>query len=272
MFVIAQISDTHIKPEGRLAYDRVDTAAALATCVAAINRLDPKPDLVLATGDLVDAGRRDEYDRLRSLLAPLDMPVYLIPGNHDDRDAMRAVFPDHRYLGSEGFIQYAVENLPIRLLALDTLIPGKGGGELCDERLAWLDRTLSAAPERPTIVFLHHPPFRSHIPGMDQFGLAGTVGLNAVIRRHAQVERLLCGHLHRPIEVRFAGTIASTCPSPAHQINLDLRPEGLFGYILEPPGFQLHVHVEGHPLVTHTVPIGDWPGPYPFSFKRPQAS
>jgi 3',5'-cyclic AMP phosphodiesterase CpdA len=272
MLVIAQISDTHIKPEGRLAYDRVDTAAALATCVAAINRLDPKPDLVLATGDLVDAGRRDEYERLRALLDALDMPVYLIPGNHDDREAMRAVFPDHRYLGADGFIQYTLEDWPIRLVALDTLVPGKGGGELCDERLAWLDRTLGAAPAQPTIVFLHHPPFRTHIPGMDNFGLEGTEGLRRVIARHAQVERLLCGHLHRPIEARFAGTIASTCPSPAHQIHLDMRPGGLFGYILEPPGFQLHVFADGHPLVTHTVPIGDWPGPYPFNFKRPQAS
>ena len=272
MFIVAQISDTHIKPEGKLAYERVDTAAALATCVAAINKLDPRPDLVLATGDLVDAGRRDEYERLRALLAELAMPFYLIPGNHDDRDAMRAVFADHRYLGTGGFIQYTVENLPIRLVALDTLVPGKGGGELCAERLAWLDRTLAAAPQKPTIVMLHHPPFRTHIPGMDNFGLEGIAGLRQVVERNPQVERLLCGHLHRQIEARFAGTIASTCPSPAHQINLDFRPDGVFGYTLEPPGFQLHIFAEGEPLVTHTVPIGDWPGPYSFNFKRPQAN
>lgn len=272
MLIITQISDTHIKPEGKLAYERVDTAAALATCVAAINKLDPKPDLVLVTGDLVDAGRRDEYERLRTLLAPLDMPFYLIPGNHDERDALRVVFPDHRYLGTEGFIQYTVEDLPVRIVALDTLVPGKGGGELCAERLAWLDRTLAAAPGKPTIVMQHHPPFRTHIAGMDKFGLEGIAGLREVIQRHPQVERLICGHLHRPIEARFAGTIASTCPSPAHQVHLDMKPDGLFGFILEPPGFQLHVFAEGEPLVTHTVPIGDWPGPYPFAFKRPQAS
>lgn len=271
MFIVAQITDMHIKPEGKLAYDRVDTSAALAECVKAINALDPLPDVLLATGDLVDAGRPDEYARLRALLAPLKMPVYLIPGNHDDRARMRAAFPDHRYLGTEGFIQYTVEDGPVRLIGLDTLIPREPGGLLCGERLAWLDRTLAAEPSKPAIVFLHHPPFRTHIPGMDQFGLAGAEGLKAVVAKHPQVERVIGGHLHRPIETRFGGTIASTCPSPAHQINLDFRPEGVFGYILEPAAFQLHVWSEGESVVTHTVPLGDWPGPYSFNF-RPKAA
>lgn len=269
MLVVAQITDMHIKPEGRLAYERVDTAPALAACVAAILALDPRPDLVVATGDLVDAGRADEYVRLRELLAPLAMPVFLMTGNHDDRAALRAVFPDHRYLGRDGFVQYAVDDWPVRLVALDTLIPGQGGGALCDERLAWLDAELGRVPGRPTLVALHHPPFRTFIDGMDKFDLAGSDGLARVIARHPQVERLLCGHLHRPIQARFAGTLASTCPSPAHQVHLDLKPEGLFGFTLEPPGFQLHVFEAGTPLVTHTVPIGDWPGPYPFRFKKP---
>jgi 3',5'-cyclic-AMP phosphodiesterase len=111
--VIAQITDTHIRPEGVLAYGRVDTAPYLARAVQHLLGLTPRPDVVLATVDLVDAGSAAEYERLRALLAPLPMPVYLIPGNHDDRDALVAAFADHRYLPRGGrFIQYVVEDYP----------------------------------------------------------------------------------------------------------------------------------------------------------------
>src|SRR5574338_1404217 len=103
--LIAQISDLHIKPKGELAMERVDTAGHLVHAVAHIQALRPAPDLILATGDLVDAGKPEEYAHLRSLLAPLPMPVYLIPGNHDARDSLRASFRDHRYLPAEGFLQ-----------------------------------------------------------------------------------------------------------------------------------------------------------------------
>ena len=133
--LIAQISDMHIKPPGELLYKRVDTAGFLARAVAHVNALDPKPDIVIATGDLVDGGKPEEYAVLRRLLAPLAMPVHLIPGNHDARDAMREVFTDHAYLPRTGFLQYTIEDLPVRLIALDTLVPGKGYGALCAERL-----------------------------------------------------------------------------------------------------------------------------------------
>src|SRR5262249_19750049 len=110
--------------------------------VAHIMKLDPRPDIVLATGDLVEAGKPEEYANLRRLLAPLSMPVFVIPGNHDARDTLRAGFADHAYLPRDGFIQYTIEDLPLRLIALDTLVPGKGHGELCEERLAWAEARL----------------------------------------------------------------------------------------------------------------------------------
>ena len=156
--LIAQITDMHIKPPGELLYKRVDTAGFLERAVAHVTALDPRPDIVLATGDLVDGGKPEEYALLRRLLAPLAMPVYLIPGNHDARDAMREVFADHAYLPRTGFLQYTIEDLPVRLIALDTLVPGKGHGELCAERLDWLEARLGES-DRPTILFMHHPPF-----------------------------------------------------------------------------------------------------------------
>lgn len=263
--IIAQISDTHIKPAGKLAYRRVDTAGHLARCVAHLLAMTSRPDVVLATGDLVDAGRPDEYRRLRHLLAPLPMPVFLIPGNHDDREALAAGFSDHAYLPQDGrFLQYVVEGYPVRLIGLDTLVPGENGGLMCGERLAWLDAQLAAAPDRPTVLFMHHPPFTTGIRHMDEQGLDGAEAMREVVRRHVQVERVLCGHLHRSIQVRWAGTVASTAPSTAHQVVLDLREDGPGMFALEPPACQLHLWRPDAGLISHTSYVGEFPGPYPF--------
>ncbi len=263
--LLCQITDLHIKAGGTRTYGVVDTAGMLRACVQHILDLPQRPDLVVATGDLVDLGRADEYALLRDLLAPLPMPVHLLPGNHDDRDVLRASFPDHAYLHEwPPFVQYVLEDHPVRIVALDSVIPREGGGRLCDERLEWLEATLAAAPGRPTIVVMHHPPFRTFIGHMDRIGLDGSDALARVIARHTQVERVLCGHLHRPIVARFAGTVASTCPSTAHQIALDLAEDGVEGFTLEPPGYQLHRWDAAAGVVSHTVAVGNWPGPYPF--------
>jgi 3',5'-cyclic AMP phosphodiesterase CpdA len=264
--LICQISDLHIKAGGRLSGGVVDTAAMFRACVAHVGALPQRPDAVLLTGDLVDLGRPEEYALLRELIAPLDMPVHLIPGNHDDRAVLCASFPDHAYLPRDGgFVQYALEEYPVRIVALDTVIPREGGGRLCAERLAWLDRTLAAAPARPTLVMMHHPPFRTFIGHMDAIGLDGADGFRDVIARHPQVERVLCGHLHRPIQARVAHVIASTCPSPAHQIVLDLAEDAAEAFIMEPSGYQLHRWSPDTGVVSHTAVIGPYPGPYPFT-------
>ena len=134
--ILCQISDLHIKPERRLAYGVVDTATMLERCVAHIGQLRQRPDAVIATGDLVDSGTPAEYSLLRELLAPLTMPLYLMPGNHDERRAMRQVFNDHSYLQSTStFVQYVIDEHPLRLVALDTVIPGRVGARCA--KSAW---------------------------------------------------------------------------------------------------------------------------------------
>jgi 3',5'-cyclic-AMP phosphodiesterase len=263
--LLCQISDLHIKTPGALSYRVVDTAASLRNCVAHILGLRQRPDAVVVTGDLTDFGRPDEYAHLRELLAPLAMPVYLMPGNHDDRAALREAFPEHAYLRqTEPFIQYAVDAAPLRLLALDTTNPGESGGALDGARLAWLEARLDEARDRPVVILMHHPPFPTGIGHMDEIGLADPGRLAAIVGRHANVERVLCGHLHRPIQVRFAGTIASTCPSPAHQVLLDLAEDAQNAFTLEPPGYRLHLWDPGVGLISHTAFIGRFDGPYPF--------
>lgn len=267
--IITQISDLHIKCGGELIGGVVDTVAMLRRCVTQILAMPAPPSLVLVSGDLVDAGAPAEYATLRALLAPLPMPYYLIPGNHDDRDALLGEFADHPWMRQcQGqvphFIQYAIDDWPLRIVALDTVIPGDDGGRLCEERLAWLDATLTAMPEKPTLVMMHHPPFRSWIAGMDRHGLESPEAFAAVIANHPQVERIVCGHLHRHIEARIDRVPVSVCPSPAHQIALDLAPEAHPNFTMEPPGFLLHLWSEREGVVTHSMPIGDFAGPYGF--------
>jgi Icc protein len=262
---LAQLTDLHIREPGRLAYGRIDTAPYLQRAVQSVLRLRQQPDAVVLTGDLTDFGRAAEYAHLEALLAPLAMSLYLMPGNHDDRDQLRRSFPDHIYLGRDGFIQYAVKVGNLRLITLDTCVPGKSHGTLCDQRLAWLETQLDLFRDEPVVVAMHHPPFRTLIGHMDNIGLLeGAEALEALIARHPNVERVICGHLHRAIDVRFGGSIASTSPAPAHQVSLDLDPDAPSTWTLEPPAFRVHALPAGGRLVTHLAPIGEFEGPYPF--------
>jgi 3',5'-cyclic AMP phosphodiesterase CpdA len=262
--LLAQISDLHVMPRGELAMGRVDTAGMLREAIAHLNRLDPRPDVVLITGDLADKGQPAAYDHLREILADLRMPWYVIPGNHDRIDAFREAFADQPYLPPSGpYIHYAIETLPLRLVAVDSVVQGRTRGLLSDDRLDWLDRTLAQRRDAPTLVMMHHAPFAADLKHVDEVGLEGIPALEAVIARHPQVERVLCGHVHRSTQARFGGTIVSSCPSTAHQAALDLRHDGIDSWTLEPPGFQLH-RWTGKVLFTHTLNIGRFDGPFAF--------
>ncbi len=263
--LIAQLTDTHVKIAGKLAYRTVDSAEKLRACVAHLAQLRPPPDVVLLTGDLVDMGNAEEYRRLREILAPLTMPLYVIPGNHDDRAVMRKAFADHAYLPAQGeFLQYVIDSHPLRLIGLDTVIPGEGGGELCERRIAWLGERLAEVPARPTVVFMHHPPFLTGLANMDRQNCRNGEALGALLERHRQVIRVLCGHVHRPIETLWHGVAASIAPSPSHSCALDLDPRASHDFVLEPPTCALHWWSEGAGLVSHLAFIGDFGGRHPF--------
>ena len=263
--LIAQVTDPHIKAGGRLAYGRVDSADKLARCVAHLNAMTRRPDLVLLTGDLVDGGRPEEYAVLRRLIGPLAMPIYAIPGNHDEREAFRAAFADHDYLPSEGaFLHYVIEDYPLRLIGLDTVVPGEPGGAMCAERLAWLEARLAEDSARPTVIFMHHPPFLTGLANMDMQNCKGGEALGRLIERHPQVIRLLCGHVHRSIHLPWHGITASIAPSPSHSVAFDLSEDAPHDFLLEPPACALHYWRPDTGLISHLTFIEDCEGPYPF--------
>ena len=261
--LIAHISDLHVMVEGELAYGVVDTGPMVERAIAHLKKLSP--DVVVISGDLVHNVQLAEYERLKEMLFELKMPAFLMPGNHDSRDLIRQVFDAHKYLPAQGFLQYTVENYPVRLIVLDTNVPGEGRGELDEARLQWLDQQLAAQPDRPTLLFMHHPPFSTGIRMMDGLGLTGKEQLADVVRKYDCIERIGCGHIHRPIQKRWAGTLAYTVPSPVHQVSLELRSNSDYAtFTMEPPAYQLHLWRQTEGLVSHMQYVNQYAGPYPF--------
>ena len=260
-FKILQLTDLHVRPKGIAAYRVCETTMLTERALRVAARL--QPDVVIITGDLADCGLAAEYKLLAAMLERhLPMPVFPIPGNHDRREPMLDHIGGARQEG--GFIHYAVQAGPVRLVMLDTLVPSAGHGSLDSGRLDWLDRTLAAAPGEPTLVAMHHPPFLCGIAHLDRINLQDHAGFAAVIGRHPQVGRIVCGHHHRPVMAQVAHAVASISPSVAHQLEFDLDPAAPPAFVLEPPAFQLHLWSQPGGFVSHTVTVEDYPGPYPF--------
>jgi 3',5'-cyclic AMP phosphodiesterase CpdA len=192
------------------------------------------------------------------------MPWFPMVGNHDDRDALRAVFPERKELSAgDEFIQYAFDIEGVRIIALDTMDPGNDAGRLCGARLASLVEELDRARAMPVLIALHHPPFATGVRFMDDVRLdpADAARLETLVRAHPNVERVLCGHLHRTIVGRFGGTIAWCAPSTAHQVAPELRDDGPAACVREPPGFARHLHTQERGLVTHYLSVDQADGP-----------
>jgi 3',5'-cyclic-AMP phosphodiesterase len=265
--LIAQISDLHIKPPGSLAYGRVDTASALERCVAALNAFRPRPDLVVISGDLADTPTAEEYEHLKRLLARLELPFVGIPGNHDSRELMRVAFPDADYAFASGPLNQRVAVGGLDLVLLDSSVAGEPHGELDAATLQWLAATLASSPDRPALLFLHHPPFATGIWHMDRQNLPNAGELATVVKHHRRVQLIACGHVHRATLAMFAGVPSTICPAPNHAVDLDLAQLREPSFKVEPPAFHLHSWFPGDgfgSVVTHQVPIGDFDGPHPF--------
>lgn len=267
--LIAQLTDPHIRSKGQLSYGVVDTAAYLMAAVDFILTRLPALDALMITGDLVDFGTAEEYAHFDELTAMLDIPLLPIPGNHDERENFARTFRDRVALPASGHLSYVHDIGALRLVMIDSTVPGKPHGLMCAERLEWIEAALSQAPRRPTIVALHHPPFETGIRHMDVQNCHNAKAFAAVLSRHPQVLATVAGHVHRTVVTSFAGRPASIAPSPAHAVSLALDRDAFPAFHLEPPGIHLHrwEPVAGCPhgrLVTHAVPIGDFPGPHPF--------
>lgn len=215
-----------------------NTTDYLHRTIDRLHALQPRPDIVLATGDLTERGSPHEYRRLRQTLSRLEIPYFLIPGNHDDREALRRAFRDHRYLRTfSAHASFAIDAWPLRILGVDSTAPGRAGGFLDEQRLEWLEHELRAYPRRPTILAMHHPPFRTGVRAMDAYGFVNVERLGEIVRAHPQIARIAAGHLHTVLMRPWNGTIACTAPSTSPQFVIG---RSRLGIGVESAGFLIH--------------------------------
>ncbi len=252
--LIAQISDIH------LGFDRFNpdefNRQRLDSVLAMLRDLLPRPDLLLVTGDIANDGDdADAYHRYREAMASLPFPVFPLMGNHDSRGPFLAAFPEVQ--DADGFIQYAIDDFPLRILALDTLEVGRHGGGFCETRAAWLEARLAEAPGRPTLIALHHPPIATGIGWLTEDPEAEWIArLRAIVDANDNIVAMVSGHVHRLIVTRWAGTALMVCPSSAPPLALDLRPidpdvpDNRPMIIADPPGYALHKW-DGRQLTSH---------------------
>jgi 3',5'-cyclic-AMP phosphodiesterase len=254
--VLAQLSDPHIG----VADD--DASRALADAVRCVVALEPAPAAVLVSGDLAANGMPGEYDHVSELLAPLRMPLHVLAGNHDDRDLLCERFGAP---GDAGLLRYSARCGPARLVVCDTVQPGRDDGSLDAERLGWLEAELAADSDTSTILAMHHPPLLTGIRGLDEIGLppAERSALAQLVARNPQVKRIVGGHVHRTEVGTLGGCPVLACPSTHLQAVFDLGEDAGLALAPEPPGYALHLIVDGE-LVSHVLPVGKWePAPMP---------
>ena len=254
--LIAQISDIHIRDHLGMFGELVDTSKTLEKAIKLLNALDPQPDVVLATGDLTDDGTKEQYSQFLEIIAPLNAPLLPLPGNHDDYsefiNAFSSTLPDEI---PKNHCSYVIDNFPVRLIALDTSLPGQHDALFSKDHELWLSQVLAQEKDKRTLIFTHFPPFETGINFMDISGLKSADRLEKIIRNNPQVKLVVAGHVHRPIQTSFASTMISVCPSTGNQLKLDLNPKN-GSAVDEPPGFQLHIWKNDR-FVTHTGIIWD---------------
>lgn len=263
--LIAHLSDLHVCAPGTLYHDLVDSNAMLERAVRRVVDFDPAPDLVIISGDITEHGTAEEYAHALALLAPIRQPILAIPGNHDERDAFRRAFADRGFLPDAGPVHFVARGHgPVRVIGLDISVVGHHHGDIDDATVAWLEAALAAEPARPTLIMLHQPPVETGIGFMDDYRCFNGDRLAEVVSRYPAVERVLCGHVHRHMSVRFGGTLLQIAPATATAIALRLAPGAEPASFLEPPALLLHYWRGAGPLLTHYLPIDPGSAPLPF--------
>jgi 3',5'-cyclic AMP phosphodiesterase CpdA len=252
--IIAQISDTHI------ALDTPDAAQRMRDfecAIADINGLEPIPDVIVHTGDIVHNGNPDEYAQALVILDKARLPVYVLAGNKDNRVNLRNAFSPCGYLASESdFIAYAIDRFPVRLIALDTLSSGSNKGDFCSERVRHLIDLVDAETTKPIAVFTHRPPFEVTVgPESLHFETANAMaGLRRALQYSGRVIGVFSGHVHRAaagqvgsIPATVMPCIATTLRKGEYSASVKARPVYHLHRFDPAWGFSIETRIVGSP-------------------------
>ncbi len=259
---ILHLSDTHFVGDGELLHERIDSDKNLAELFEGFARSNSRPEAIVFTGDLADTGRDDAYARLRALVEPaaeaLGAQVIWVMGNHDERVAFRRGLLDQVADDSEP-VDRVFDINGLRIIALDSTVPGHHHGEISEEQLTWLADVLSTPAPDGTLIALHHPPVPSPL------GLLALVELKdqdrlAEVIRGTDVRGILGGHLHYSTNSMFAGVPVSVASATCYTQDLTVAYPGARGQ----DGAQSYnlVHVYGDRVLHSIVPIGQFPTVY----------
>jgi 3',5'-cyclic AMP phosphodiesterase CpdA len=236
-FLLVQISDLHLGERPR---DGADPEGCLRAVVKALKRLPDRPDAVLVSGDLAEHAKPREYRLAAKLIGKLGVPLFGLPGNHDDRATMREVLGLGDPEAGGAPLDYTVDLGPLRLIVVDSTIPGEDRGGFEPGQLERLDAQLGAA-STPAIVAMHHPPLTTTMADWDGVNLPvpEREALAAVVSRHPQAKAIVAGHLHRVTASALAGRPVLAAPSTYLQARPDFGAEKVKLYA-GAPGFVVH--------------------------------
>jgi Icc protein len=238
--LLVQITDLHLGGNE----NGMDPIPRLEAVIEAVRLLPNRPDAVLVSGDLTDDGAEEGYRLAREMLAQFEVPLHVIPGNHDDRARLREAFG---LAGAGGEpINYSVDVGGLRLVAFDSIVPGQDPGDFPAEQLHWLDEELAAEPETPTLLALHHPPLATGIAEWDAINLLAPQreALAQVVARHPHLLGITGGHLHRVAASALAGRPVLAAPSTYWQVRPDFEEEEKYT-VVDSPGFAIHALRDG---------------------------
>ena len=234
--IIAQISDTHI---ARSVPDAEQRAADLARTIADINALNPAPDAIIHTGDVTHGGRREDYELAAALLRQAHAPVYVAPGNRDDRENLRRAFSPWACRAAQtGFLTYAVDDFPVRLIAVDTVTSDSNKGDFCPERVRRLLERIDADRAKPIVAFMHHPPFVVTV-GPDALNFTSPEPMHRLqqaLQHSGRVIGVFCGHVHRSTGGWIGAIRAMVAPSTATTLRKGDFPQ----HLRDRPIYHLH--------------------------------
>ncbi|MFE5671930.1 phosphodiesterase [Agromyces sp. NPDC056523] len=256
--VIAHLSDTHFLAGGAPLGGRADTVAHLDRAIEQLQRLAGSLAAILVSGDVADLGEPDAYRRIRDALEPLaeetGAQLIWVMGNHDERGPFSEILlgepdrdePVNRVIDLDG----------LRIVTLDSSVPGYHHGVLEPSTLAWLDEVLAEPARQGTVIALHHAPIATPLALMDVLELRGQDEFAEVIRDR-DVRAILGGHLHYPTQGEFAGIPVFVAGSLAYTMDLSASPRELVGIDGGHSVSLVHFFEEG--VVNAVVPVGAFP-------------
>ena len=241
---IIQISDTHLVREGAFASKTLETATSLKNLVSRISQIQLEVgliDAIIVSGDISDDGSSESYERFNTILSPLKLPVFLVPGNHDIRSAFRSVFSRAGYLPASGKLNWYQNVGEVHVIGLDTLIEGENAGELDGETLNFLKLTLDKLKNAPVILMLHHPPFKTGVKFMDSIGLCkGQDRFRELIGAYPGELIVVCGHIHMNIVTQLEGNSVISAPSTCSSFVYNIHNDAPINVLKQEGGLILH--------------------------------